>query len=181
MRIRFADHFGMMDFYSPGHEGCRCKGQRHAVVVIGVDLRNATSVKRLQRWGLGHILQCAESGGGEVHSELLEFLGEGGDAVGLFDVERGESRETEGASEEGASDDKCLRQIGSGRKIALIKCGNGGVLFRQAGTFACEFGLQAERRKEIDTSRVTLYAFCVQSAEQHAGFRIGRKCTSSYQ
>ena len=87
MRIRFADHFGMMDFYSPGNKGCRRKGQRHAVVVIGVDLRNATFVKRLLRWGLGHVLQCAGSGGGEVHSELLEFLGEGGDAVGLFDVE----------------------------------------------------------------------------------------------
>ena len=77
----------MMDFDSSGHEGGRCKGQRHAVVVIGVDLRNVTFVKRLLRWSLGHVLQCAGSGGGEVHSELLEFLGEGGDAVGLFDVE----------------------------------------------------------------------------------------------
>ena len=126
MRIRFADHFGMMDFYRSGHEGGRREGQCHAVVVVGVDLRNATFVKQWLRWGIGHVLQCAESGGGEVHSELLEFLGEGGDTVGLFDVERGESRETEGASEEGASDDECLRQIGSGRKIALIKCGNGG-------------------------------------------------------
>ena len=147
MRIRFADHFWMMDFYSPGHEGCRRKGQCHTVVVVGVDLRNAASVKQLLRWGIGHVLQCAESWGGEVHSELLEFLGEGGDAVGLFNVERGESRETEGASEEGASDDECLRQIGSGRKIALIKCGNGGVLFRQTSTFACEFGFHSEGRK----------------------------------
>ena len=98
-----------MDFYRSGHEGGGCEGQCHTVVVVGVDLRNATSVKQWLRWGIGHVLQCAESGGGEVHSELLEFLGEGGDAVGLFDVERGESRETEGASEEGASDDECLR------------------------------------------------------------------------
>ena len=56
MRIRFADHFGMMDFYSSGHEGGRRKGQCHAVVVVGVDLRNATSVKQWLRWGIGHVL-----------------------------------------------------------------------------------------------------------------------------
>ena len=77
----------MMDFDCSGHEGGRRKGQCHTVVVVGVDLRNVASVKQLLRWGLGHVLQCAESGGGEVHPELLEFLGKGGNAVGLFDVE----------------------------------------------------------------------------------------------
>ena len=113
-----------------------------------------------------------------MHSELLEFLGEGGDAVGLFDVERGESRETEGASEEGASDDECLSQIGSGRKIALIM---GAFCFvKQAPSRVNSvFTPSGAKRSTQAASPCTLSACNPRSKTRVSG--SGESATSSYQ
>ena len=49
----------------------------------------------------------------EHDAELPKFILESGDAIGLFNMERCETGEAKGATEQGASDDKRLGEVGS--------------------------------------------------------------------
>ena len=94
-RIRLADHFRTADFDRTDNEGGGCKGERHAVVVVGVD-GGGRSVdfewrtclgeggRRLRGW---RKLQGAVFGRVEHDTELPKFVLESGDAIGLFNME----------------------------------------------------------------------------------------------
>lgn len=94
-RIRFADDFRTADFDRTDNEGGGCKGERHAVVVVGVDggCRSVT-FERMNRFGeggrrlwSGREFQGAVFGRVEHDAELPKFVLERGDAIGLFNME----------------------------------------------------------------------------------------------
>ena len=106
-RIRFADDFRTADFDRTDNEGGGRKGERHAVVVVGVD-GGCRSVAFERRTCLGEgggrlrsrrKLQGVVFGRVEHDAELPKFVLESGDAIGLFNMERCEAGEAKGATE----------------------------------------------------------------------------------
>lgn len=94
-RIRFADDFRRADFDRTDNEGGGRKGERHAVVVVGVDggCRSVAFEWRTclgeggRRLRSGRKLQGAVFGRVEHDAELPKFVLERGDAIGLFNME----------------------------------------------------------------------------------------------
>lgn len=182
-RIRFADDFRTADFDRTDNEGGGGKGERHAVVVVGVDggcrsvdFERMTCLgeggRRLRIW---RKLQCAVFGRVEHDAELPKFVLERGDAIGLFNMKRCETGEAKGATEERTSDDKRLGEVGSRRKVVDKNTVRRRCAFGEDGSRFGEGGFHTEGRKEFGAGSVALYTFCAQTAKKYTGCRIGRE------
>lgn len=182
-RIRFADDFRTADFDRTDNEGGGRKGERHAVVVVGVDggCRSVAFERRTclgkggRRLRSGRKLQGAVFGRVEHDAELPKFVLESGDAIGLFNMERCETGEAKGATEQGASDDKRLGEVGSRRKVADKNSVRRRCAFGEDSSCFGEGGFHPEGRKEFGAGSVALYTFGAQTAEKDTGCWIGRE------
>ena len=183
MGIRLADDFRTADFDRTDNEGGGCKGECHAVVVVGVDGGcRSVAFEWMTRFGeggrrlsSGRKLQGAVFGRVEHDAELPKFVLESGDAIGLFNMERCEAGEAKGATEQGASDDKRLGEVGSRRKVADKNSVRRRCAFGEDSSCFGEDGFHPEGREEFSAGSVALYTFCAQTAEKYMGCRIGRE------
>ena len=157
--IRLADDFRTADFDRTDNEGGGRKGERHAVVVVGLDGGNVCILLTLGRWMFGRELQRTVFRRMEHDAELPKFVLESGDAIGLLNMERCEAGEAKGATEKGASDNERLGKVGSRRKVAHKNAVHVRCAFREDGTFCCKGGFHAERREEFGAGSIALYTF----------------------
>ena len=92
----------------------RCEGQRHSMVLIGIDAL-------FVRWcaALAIPIEFAVVGIVNHVAQLLHLTLQGFNAVGLLDFQGGQALEVEGDIECGTGHHEGLRQVGSIHKVIL--------------------------------------------------------------
>ena len=174
--VRLADNLWVVDAQRFHAEGCWCKGQRHAVVFVGVDgcicLWLAAFAIPIQ---FTVVLVVDDK------TQFACLVLQGLDAVSLLDFQRRQSTEVEGHAQHQTAHHKGLRQVGRVHKVvfqtrhaatAMAQCHCGGHAFLGRSKGA----LHAQQAEDVAHTAVALLRTVHQSFQAyHVAFLL-RQC-----